>query len=254
MAFPSVSAADTQSGTQTSNATAWTVTYPTNLASGDLILLMVGRDGTGATNSATGFTVIQGQNDGDNTACRVIVMAKVSDGTETGTFTFTTTSEQGCWRTNRITGWFGAGGGLSADGDGISSIQWANAGTSPSANPEVTSLDPTNWAAEDTLWIAVSACDGTSTYTGFPTNYTQHDHATAGGHAQSSGGAGGAGLGVAYRKLNASSEDPGNFTISASEEWVGVTLGVRPVAVAAFNTQKRNQTIIAQAINRASRW
>jgi len=47
-----------------------------------------------------------------------------------------------------------------------------------------------------------------------------------------SGGAGGASLSVQWRNLNASSEDPGAWTISSSDDWAAQLYAVRPAAVA----------------------
>lgn len=259
MAFPSISAADTQTGSVTSNSTTWALTYPTNCANGDLITACVASDGNQVAGTwPSGWVTVRFSAAGS--AAALILAKKKSDGTETGSFNVTgLNSEQGPWRTMRIpaaqwegtlgTGW--DNGGSSSGSVTINSL-FGTTGTD--ANPNPGSLDPFNWATEDTLWIAVSANDGTPTYTGFPTNYTQQDHSTSGGHSQSSGGAGGAGLGTAFRKNAASSEDPGTFTLSGADDWVAITIGIRPAAAAVFNTQKRNQTILRQAVNRAARY
>jgi len=45
VAFPIIQTADTKTGHVTANSTSWTLTYPTNLVSGDLILAFVATDG-----------------------------------------------------------------------------------------------------------------------------------------------------------------------------------------------------------------
>lgn len=229
MAFPTVSAGDSQSGIQTSNSTSWTGTYPTNIVAGDLIMLFVSADGGGVA-SATGFTQIQTRGS-TGPANTISALALEAAGTESGSFTITiSASEQGCWRTIRIPAsqWFS--GSIGSDTDSFRS-QGANGGTS--TNPDPPANNPTNWDVEDTLWIVFAGSDhGNTTYTGFPTNYTQEDHSTAGGHAAESGGAGGAGMGVAYRQLAAASEDPGTFTTDATEDWGALTIAVRPAAAA----------------------
>jgi hypothetical protein len=89
-------------------------------------------------------------------------------------------------------------------------------GTSAAANPG--SFDPSGWAAEDTLWIAVAASGMTSgtgswTKTGtIPTNYSDGvntnttDNSTTGQTE----------LAVAFRQLNASSEDVGTYGVDTS--------------------------------------
>lgn len=223
MTFPTVQDADTQSGTVATNATSWTITYPTNIAAGDLLLLFVAMDGT-VNATAAGFTDV-----GGNSAAAISLraLAKVADGTETGTFTATITStEQGAWRIFRVTGWFGGTINAASSGDSDSNGIAGRQTSGITANPDPVVLDPANWAAEDVVWFAAAAADTSRTFSAFPTNYTNTS-------SDVSGGASGASLGVARRALNASSEDPGTFTISASDDWSAVTVAVRPAAAAA---------------------
>jgi hypothetical protein len=90
-------------------------------------------------------------------------------------------------------------------------------------------VDPTGWDTEDTLWIAVGATDdGTKTLSSYPTNYTV-DQITA-----SSGVSGGVVLAVATRELNASTESPGAFTFSGSNDaTMAATVAIRPAGVPA---------------------
>ncbi len=224
MAFPAIQTADNKSGSQTSNSSSWTITYPTNLVSGDLIMLFAGIDGTGNNPSATGWTTwCQGT---DSAASTGLVMYKVSDGTETGTFTLTVgASEQGSWFTRRITGWYN--GGVPApnatDSDSLA-VSTPIGGSGSSANPNPLNCDPANWATEDTLWIACAMWDGTPTCSVFP---LASNNATL-----TSGGAGGAGIAICTMDDAVSSKDPGTFTISASETWRVYTIAVRPAAEA----------------------
>lgn len=241
MAFPSVVAADTQSGSQTSNATSWTLTYPTNLVSGDLILAMISTDGDQSGNATfpADWLPITFANQGTET---LIWGKKKSDGTETGNFTVTLTdSEQGVWRVVRITDWEGTlGTTWNSDTTTGSVAMVLSEASGSSTAPDPGECDPTvvqiGWPGnEDVLWVALAGSDhGNTTYTGFPANYTQEDHSTSGGHNQESGGAGGAAMGVAYRKLNtAAGENPGAFTTDANEGWHAVAFAIRPAAAAA---------------------
>ena len=63
--------------------------------------------------------------------------------------------------------------------------------------------------------------DGDRAITAFPTNYTDGSQITT-------TGATGTSLQSARRELNASSDDPGTFTIDSSRRWAAVTLAVRP--------------------------
>lgn len=250
MAFPTVQTADAQSGVQTSNSTSWTLTYPTNLASGDLILAFIAADGSGAQTS-TGFPSPWANwviNNSSGSAVSMCVGAKISDGTETGTFTWTANaSEQGGWRLIRVTGWYNHTLPTfpTLDSDGLSSkFASATSGTTP--NPP--SNDPANWDVEDTLWFAVAAVDTSRTFSAWPSGYTPGNNTWD----NVSGGAGGASLSVQYRTNAAASEDPGTWTISASDDWATLTIAVRPAAaVTPLNKEFFNRRDYRRAVQSA---
>jgi len=241
MAFPAVQTADTKNGVQTSNAITWTLTYPTNLASGDLILALLSNDGANSANTWPGGWINLNLGTGAND---LNWAKKLSDGTETGNFSVTLTgSEQGAWRVFRITGW-----------EGTIGTDFGNAGTdgavlaastitgSPSAAPNPPSLDPANWGVEDTLWIAACSVDTSRTISVWPLADLQTSDV--------SGGAGGATLGVCMTNSAVASLDPGTFTISASDDWAAITIAVRPAAAAAFIEAPSIKEM--QAVNRAA--
>lgn len=240
MTFPTIQTADTKNGVVAVNATSWTLTYPTNLASGDLILLFLSTDGAVASGSLpSGFT-FRTFNSGANT---LLHAAKVSDGTETGNFTYSqTNSEQGAWRIFRITGWFGGTVDLAnADMNGLS---WNQTNTgSPSLTPDPASLNPANWDVEDTLWFAAISVDTSRTISAYPlaSNNT----------ADVSGGAAGATLGVCTTNSAAASLNPGTFTISASDDWAATVVAIRPASankIATPNTAVLTLTRFAPVI------
>jgi hypothetical protein len=224
MAFPTVVDADTKNGTVTTNTTGWTLTYPTNLQAGDLILAFIGADGNSSSPSwpADWFAFHQGG--GANT---LTFAKKIATGSETGNFTVTfSTGEQGGWRVFRVTGWGGnIGAGFAnivgTSGDVVSSA--VNTGTT--ANPDSINLDPANWATEDTLWFVAVSIDTSRTISVYP--YAGRNTADV------SGGSGGATLGICTTTSATSSLDAGTFTISASDDWAVATIAVRPAAASA---------------------
>jgi hypothetical protein len=232
VAFPVVQTADTKNGTVTSNSNSWTLTYPTSLVSGDLIVASLGVDADPDLTLPAGFVWFGWKS---LTAVTVFVGFKVSDGTETGNFTASlTSSEQGGWRVFRVTGWYGTISGLVTNGvvesDGVSLGDGNNGstgvGTSGSTpNPKL--CNPANWGTEDTLWLVVCGVDTSRTFSGFPANYTT----TA---SDVSGGSTGASLGTAWRNNAIDQEDPGTFTISASDDWSCFTVAIRPAAAPTF--------------------
>ena len=217
MTFPIVVDADTKNGTVTSNSASWTLTYPTNLASGDLILAFVACDGTPVGTWPANWLGV-GQSSG--TAARLLLAKKISLGTETGTFTLgLSASEQGAWRVFRITGWEGTiGTAFGNDANSGAAERTTTSGADANPNPPV--LDPNNWATEDTLWFAACAVDTSRTISVYPL--------ASRNTADVSGGAGGATLGVCTAESAVSSLDPGTFTISASDDWAVATVAIRP--------------------------
>ena len=246
MASPSIAAADTTSGSQASNSTSWTATHCGNIGAGDLLMLWVSADGSNSWASATGWTQHSFVSEGTVT---LTLLLKDAAGTESGSLAVTiANSEQGVWRMNRIPAseWHGD----VTDGIGIDvGAPTSGSGTGP--NPG-SNAQPGTWGSEDVLYVAAAASDhGNTTYTGFPTNYTQQDHTTAGGHTQESGGAGGAAMGIAYRKGTAGTEDPSAFTTDAAEGWVAVVVAVRAAAVVLARVPRGVRTAL-QAVARAS--
>jgi hypothetical protein len=155
------------------------------------------------------------------------VAYKISTGSETGTFTVTTAD--------------------ASTNDSVMillSIPGAHASTAPEVSvmtvntnavvPAVgTALNPTNWDAEDTLWIAVGGSGEDSTsgsytaITGAPANYSSYSD--SGITADVVGGAEAA---VAFRQLNAASEAPGAWSgDSTLVRGAAVVIAVRPAAI-----------------------
>lgn len=223
MAFPVIQTGDTASGTQTSNATTWTVSYPTNLASGDLILGFFANDGN-ASFITSGFPAGWVAGGVAGAANGLSYAKKLSDGTETGTFSASLgANEQGSWRIFRITSWEGTLGTAFANAASSSSVVGVDTVTgSPSTTPDPPSLNPANWVTEDTLWFALCSVDTSRTISVYPLA----DNNTA----DVSGGAGGATLGICTTNSAVSSLDPSTFTISTSDDWIAGTVAVRPAA------------------------
>ncbi|HEY6014860.1 MAG TPA: hypothetical protein VIU37_12665 [Candidatus Limnocylindrales bacterium] len=152
------------------------------------------------------------------------VAYKRSTGSETGTFTVTQAAAVTGHAAMFLLSIPGAHITTAPEGGGIVD------GTAAAAN--IAALNPAGWDAEDTLWIAVGASGETSTsgaYDGLsaaPANYT--DLAQTGNSGDVLGAVEG---GVAFRQLNAASEDPATFTVDLSAERnSALLLAVRPIA------------------------
>lgn len=212
--FPVIEHEDTASGHVTSNTANWTLTYPTNIVAGDLLLALVAMDGVGG-GSSSGWVA----NFAASGANQLIYLKKKAAGTETGTFALVNASEQGSWVVYRITNWEGTLGSLFDNTANSGAVDLATA-TAVDANPNPPSLNPNNWDVENTLWLAPISVDTSRTVSTFP--YTDFVY------SDPSGGSGGATLGICAAYSAVASLDPGTYAISTGDDWVAATLAIRP--------------------------
>jgi len=233
MAFPTiptVGAGRVITGVQ-ANTTA-TRTFPslTGLTknAGDMLLaIVVAYQTSTGTNAAfsgwTGpFSGVEAHDSATSTTLAMGVSWAVSGGSETGTFAVTqagTITGHAAFIVLSIPGWHGIEG--PTIGGRASSI-------------DATQADPTSvapgWGAADTLWIAVAGHGETATagsYTAIttaPTNYTNLAVTAISGDV-----VGGVQAAVAFRQLNAASEDAGAFTADASNaRHSAILIAIRP--------------------------
>lgn len=212
----------TTTGT-TSPRTFPSLTGLTKNAGDTLIAIVVCYQTTAAAGSIFGswgasFTEI-GDFGGSTNGC-IGVAYKISDGTETGTFTVTqaaTITGQAAFILLSI-----PGGHPTTPPEAGSSAQ----GTPP----DPASFNPSGWDLEDTLWIAVALCGETAltgSFTGIasaPTNFT--DYAQTGISADAVGGVEGA---VAFRQQGVTSQDVGTFSMDTSNaRGTACVIAVRP--------------------------
>lgn len=184
--------------------------------SGDLLVAIVvgyqAAGSSGAVFSSWGgsFTEFSDQMTTSGSTLCVGMAYKISTGSETGTFTVTQASPTGhaslCLLS--IPGWHGT---TAPEASTIAN------GTTSAADPS--SFNPSNWDAEDTLWISVVVSGMTSgtgswtaTGTTAPTNYTDR----ADSNTTDNSTVGQTEIAVAFRQLNASSEDVGTAGVDTS--------------------------------------
>jgi len=220
MAFPSV--VGTLGGGDAANGTTRNFTWPTvsgGILSTDVGLIVASCDATPTvTWPDASYVVLQDAAAASTTAKLVVVYRRMAGG-ESGTFAVGTgASEAMAWRLRIIRGVHATSAPEISVGATFTSIQ----------APDPDALTP-SWGAEDTLWVAVEAHDGSVTTTGWPTNYTGDQTSDTGSVTAASR----SGTGSAIRNLNATSDDPGVFATSAGEESRAATLAIRPAAGAA---------------------
>ncbi|KKL06799.1 hypothetical protein LCGC14_2592420 [marine sediment metagenome] len=213
MTFPVVETTAT-SLEDANNVTSHTVDLPSGIISGDLLLIFFVNDGGSSPGLLTGWTS-SSHLQADGNAAGLTMYYRQADGGEGSTVTITSgASERSAHVSYRISG----AEVVATRSPEITPLAGRNTGTD--ANPDPAGVTPTG-GAKDYLWIATEGHDRDQSVDAIPTDYT--DQLTSVG-----GGANSCGVGTARRELNASSEDPGTFTISASDQWVGVTVVVHP--------------------------
>ena len=203
MAFPAIAAIT--SGTQTSNSTSHSVTL-TDAAAGELLLVLLQAGSAISWTMPSGWTSI-------SAASGSVVAARIADGTEPASVTFTSSSSnKSSHLFIRVTG--------------------AHASTLPTAantnyGGSTSTFDPPNLApsggANNYLWLAVAfrrAAVGVSSY---PTDYSDNQTNVTGSDNA---------VAVATRELNASSENPAAYTLASSTIGSARTVAIYPMASA----------------------
>lgn len=220
VAFPSAGTPVESSWNNT--PTSHPVTMPATVDANDLLLLQiicVYDVGTAITfTTPPGWSIVLSvEGVGIVTRARLAVYAKVAVGDEDST-TVDVVSNVG---TNssalsvRITGWYGS----------LTGVEGAAAPYDASQYPDPPNLSP-SWGALNNLWIALGgAFDDDETWDVAPTNYGDLVSVECGAGLNVSASAG-----FATRDLNASSENPGTFTLSDFESWLAYTIAVRPAS------------------------
>lgn len=193
------------------DATSHPVNMPATVSAGDLLIALIASDGSATITTPSGWTSVSQSTQGG--AVRGAVFYKVASGTEGGTTVDFVTSgnERMMAQVARIQASTYSG-----------TPEAAVANTAPSINPDPPNLAP-SWGALNTLWIAMSAIDNMRTVSVYPLPDNQVRTANA------SGGTAFVTLATCSGNVNASSLNPGTFTISSASDSVNFTIAVRPV-------------------------
>jgi len=202
--FPIV--AGVNGGKNETDSTSHTVNLPSGISVGDLLIVFFVSDGNPTITFPSGWTQLFNVNNGS--VVRFGAWYRIADGTEGSTINVTTSaSEQSAHISYRIINYSGV-------------PEAGTATTGFSSLPDPPTLTP-SWGAKNTLWISAVGYDYYYTVSEYPTNYV-------GGRNDFANTTGGVGVGTAWRKLNASSEDPDVFNISANDQWVANVVAIAP--------------------------
>lgn len=229
MAFPVVDSITVS--TFSTAATAHLVTMPATVNSGDLLTVLFSSAWATPDTVATpsGWSLLSANS---RTNIQFGVYYKIADGTEDGTTVdfVTTNARKAVAQVYRISAWHGT-----------TPPEVGTAANLGDTQPDPPSLTP-SWGADDTLWLASFGSAGNPTITVVPTSYTnENDDSTTTPTAAT--------VGSARRELNATSDDPSAYTITASQNWVAQTLAVRPSAGGTPHTRTVESIIVSTLVD-----
>lgn len=192
------------------DATSHLVQMPATVNSGDLLIALIGSDGSATITTPSGWTAMSTDT---SSTVRASAFYKVAAGTEGGTTVdfVTSIAERMEAQVVRIQS---------------GTYQSAPETTATNSNAGSTTPDPPNltpsWGSANTLWIAMMVADNTRTISVYPLPNNQVRTANA------STGTAFVTLGTCSNDVAASSLNPGTFTINTSSPWATITLAVRP--------------------------
>lgn len=209
MASPLVEA--TNSSTTPSASVNHSIALPAGIVSGELLLAAIsGRQLFGTIPTGWSRPLVLSHS-GQSDVLDIHLYQRTADETEGSTLAFESSSSLETSHVSaRISGW--------------ASLESATAESSSTGAPNPPSITPSAGLA-DYLFIVLGCLKGNRTVTAAPTNYINFLNPNTG-----TSSLGDSHLGFATRSLNASSEDPGEFTSSSVEHWVAATLAVLPAA------------------------
>ena len=215
MSFPTISGAVSSNSTS-ARISSLAVTLPSSIVAGNLLFIFFACSTTAGTSTMTvpaGWTALYNQAGGGNLrVCAGIY--KVASGSEGSSVTVTWSRAVTIAAVAfQVTGYTGT----PVDG---------TLATGSSTAPNPPSLT-SGFGAVDTLWLGTCHVSGGSVPSAVPANYSSVGTSTGNGPNPRSF------LGVASRNLNASSEDPGAFTIT-SGQWGANTIAIQGIAVQTY--------------------
>lgn len=208
--YPIVSDKGTQYNTNSSPTTTHNIDMPSNINTGDLLLIIASSNDPGTLTGISGWTSLL---TADVPTLGVYIAYKKADGTEGANATVSTTNSVNMVaRIWRITRWHGT------SAPEISYLLEDDRNTT-SINPP--SLTP-SWGLANTLWIAEGSWLN-NPLVSYPTSYDDNQETAI------TNGTNDIAYAAATREYSATSENPGFFTISSSSlAHLELTIAVRP--------------------------
>lgn len=201
MAYPTIAGYTT--GSRTSNATSTSITVPSGTQAGDLMLLLISKDGTGLFTAPSGWEVLE--NTGSSAQAVGVFYRQLT--APLSNFTIAHASEMTAWVLLRI-----------PDGE---VPQKSSRATGSSTSPNPPSLTHSFGAGTEVMWLAMMGHDYNRTTSAYPSNFPDNrinSRSTA---------TGGSGVSMATLNSTTNPQDPGTFTISSRDTWQAYTLAIK---------------------------
>jgi hypothetical protein len=207
--FPTFAGACTLTSRANNGTGVDTVNLPASIASGDLIIIWhFSEGGLTKTVPSPWVELFDGNSSGGD---GLYIAYLIASGGETTVVVTKSAGERFAAIACRITA-------ASWHGTTPPEVSTGATGSSQTSDPDSVTA---SWGSDDNLFIAAQATDNDSfTATGWPSNYSGNQ-TNSDNVVSSSGGS------IATRELAAASDDPGTFTITASDTWIAATVVVR---------------------------
>lgn len=199
--------------------TAVNVPYPTGIQAGEMLLLIVRMDLGEKLTARAGFELMWSSLP-TGTVGTTIILKKTATGSESGSAALT--ADQNTGHQSSM---------LRISGEDLDiGFQMGPQGIGNSANPNSPAYTPPS-GAEDTLWLSIALWGGfNANVSSGPAGYTAVRTDRQGTLSVGPGGV------STYRlDSNTATEDPGQWTLSASGNWRSLVLAVRPAGGAAID-------------------
>lgn len=199
-------------------ATSHTVNLPSGIVAGNLLLIFFANNEDRLPSTPSGWTRLVTDAATGGTSSNqdtLTVFAKIATGSEGATVSCTTAANVRSAHTSyQVTG----------NRNGVTAAEILAAIVVGASNqPKSPNLAP-GWGAAMILWFsAIAATDGSRTISSYPAGYTLGQLTVS-----STGSSAGSRIASAAKSGTTASEDPGVYTLNSSDNWVAVTVGIRP--------------------------
>ncbi len=217
----------------TTNGSTITITKPSGVVSGDLMLVFISTDGATTSHTSSGWTTVEEETTSTGAKCTLAIMSKIAGGSEPSDYTFTGGGNQTrCGIIFRIDG-------QNATFKDVSGIDNTGDSATPTA-PDVTTT------VDDCLVLCAYAQDEAEAPNIHPGSTTElADFDSAGGDPAST-------LGVAsYTQASAGATGTKQWTDSNSNRWIGAQVAIAPAAgglsLVKFGNDTEQVTEVSQA-------